>query len=169
MERWLQIQDFPKYSVSSWGRVRNDDTGRLMAMVKNPAGVLAVYLMRDGKQYSRGVAKLVATHFLPHASGVNDTPLHRDGDRLNNRATNLLWRPRWYVGMYRRQFEEYRPPFVDREMIETETGTIFPDSWEAAKHFGLLEREVARSYHMYEGNGLVVPASPTHYKFRRHQ
>lgn len=168
-ERWLQIQEFPRYSISSKGRVRNDDTGRIMSMVTNGAGVLAVYLVRDGRQYSRGVARLVANHFLPHNTNeLFDTPLHLDGDRLNNDVENLVWRPRWYATAYLRQFEEYRVPFVNRPMIETTTGLIFDNSWEAAKHFGLLETKVAKSYHLYQGGDETEAAWPTFYCFRRY-
>jgi len=169
MERWLQIQEFPRYSVSDQGRVRNEDTGRIMTPVSNGAGVMAVYLTQDGRQYARGVAKLVATHFLPHTTDAAGTPLHRDGDRTNNSAENLLMRPRWYVFKYLQQFERYRPPFVDLPIIETETGIIFPNSWEATKHFGILETEIAHSYHAYHGRGERVRAIPTFYYFRRYE
>lgn len=168
MERWLKIDEFSKYSISDQGRVRNDETERIMTMMQNAAGVLMAFLVRDGRQYSRGVAKLVATHFLPHTTDLNNTPMHLDGDRTNNAASNLMWRPRWYATKYLQQFEEYRTPFVNREIIEMETGRVFRDSWEAAKHFGLLESQVAKSYHTYEGSKQIYHASPTNLHFRRH-
>lgn len=166
MERWLKVDEFPKYSVSDQGRVRNDETERIMTMMRNTAGVLMTFLVRDGKQYSRGVAKLVATHFLPHASGLNNTPMHLDGDRTHNAAHNLIWRPRWYVTKYQQQFEEYRTPFVNRDIVEMETGQEFLNSWDAATHFGLLESQIAKSYHLYESTGEIYRASPTNLHFR---
>jgi hypothetical protein len=167
VERWLQIHEFPRYSVSNMGRVRNDDTERIMAQVRNGAGVMMVFMVRDGKQYTRGVAKLVAKHFLPHNTAEHfDTPMHRDGDRTNNAAENLVWRPRWYATKYLRQFEEFRPPYVPHKMVETQTGLIFENSWHATTYFGLLETEVARSYHAWQSRGEDVPASPTNYYFR---
>ena len=167
MERWLQIDEFPRYQVSDQGRIMNIDTERIMSMVQNAAGVLAVYLVRDGKQYSRGVAKLVASHFLPHTTDMQSAPMHLNGDRMDNRAENLIWRPRWYAIKYLRQFEEYRPPYVPVPIQEMETGEIFPNSFEAMQRFGLLEYEIAKSFHMYEGNGELYRASPTNLHFRR--
>lgn len=167
MERWLQVDEFPRYQVSDQGRIMNIDTERVMSMVVNAAGVLAVYLVRDGTQYSRGVAKLVASHFLPHSTDMNSAPMHRNGDRTDNRAENLVWRPRWYAIKYLRQFEEYRPPYVHVPVKEMESGLVFPNSWEATQHFGLLEYEIAKSFHMWEANKELYRASPTNLHFRR--
>jgi hypothetical protein len=168
MERWLQIDEFPVYSVSDQGRVRNDYTGRIMTLLTNDAGVVVVYLVRDGKQSSRGVAKLVATHFLPHnTNDIFDTPMHLDGDRTNNAAENLIWRPRWYAFKYHQQFDRYRRPYVDCPIIETQTGTIFANSWEATVTLGILETDIAHSFHAYQGRGETIPAHPTIYCFRR--
>lgn len=168
MESWLQINGFDIYSVSSLGRIRNDRTRRIMVPGKNAAGVATIYLVRDGKQYTRGIARLVAKHFLPHnTDDIFDTPMHLDGDRANNAADNLIWRPRWYAAKYLQQFEQYRRPYVDCPLIETQTGQTFENSWEAAKHFGLLERDIAHSFHVYHGRGEIEPAWPTLYCFRR--
>jgi hypothetical protein len=148
MERWLPIDEFPGYSVSNHGRVRNDATNRILIMVVNQAGVLMVGLVKGGRQYKRGVAKMVAERWLPHnTNDAFDTPMHLDGDRTNCAADNLVWRPRAYTAKYLRQFEQYRPPFINCPIEEVETGTVFPNSWEAAKHYGLREYEVAKSYH----------------------
>ncbi len=169
MERWLQIQEFPDYSVSNLGRIRKDSTDRIMALAPNNAGVLTAYLVRNGRQYARGVARLVAQHFLPRDVNVLfSTPMHLDGDRTNNAVDNLMWRPRWYALKYVRQFEEFRPPYVDRPLIEMETGLVFANSWEATKHFGLLEGEIARSYHAYHGRGEILRAWPSYYRFQRY-
>lgn len=166
MEKWRQIRDFPRYSVSDQGRIRNDDTDRIMALVQNGSGVVMAFLVREGRQYARGVAKLVATHFLPDGNHLATTPVHRDGDRTNNFVENFVLRPRWYAYKYQQQFERDRRPFVDHSIIETETGQVFANSWEAAVHFGVLETEVAHSYHAYEGRGERVRALPTYYYFR---
>lgn len=168
MERWLQIQDFPGYSVSDQGRVRNDDTDRVLAMVRNQAGVVMVGLMRGGRQYKRGAARLVADHFLPHdGNDTFTTPMHRDGDRMNNAADNLVLRPKWYAAKYLQQFEQYRPPYVDLPLVEVATGLTFDNSWEATKYFGILEYSIAHSFHEFYANGHDVPAHPTVYRFRR--
>lgn len=161
MERWLGIDEFPGYSVSNVGHVRNDETGRVLAMMVNQAGVLNVGLVKDGRQYKRGVARLVADRFLPHnTNDAFDTPMHRDGDRTNCAVDNLVWRPRWYAAKYLQQFEQYREPYTPHPLLEITTGMLFENSWEAAKHFGLREYEVAKSHHEN------VPAWPTFHRFK---
>jgi hypothetical protein len=161
MERWLEIFEFPGYSISDQGRVRNDITGRIMVMVRNQAGVLMVGLVRDGVQYKRAIAKLVADRFLPHNTlETFDTPMHLDGDRDNCSVRNLVWRPRWYVLKYQQQFETYRQPYIDRKIIDQATGDIYANSWEAAIANGLREFEVAKS--VYE----EAKAWPTYQQFR---
>lgn len=169
MERWLQIREFPRYSISDQGRARHDESDRIMAVMKNKGGVALVFLSRDGRQYSRGLARLVAEHFLPHNTNEQfDTPLHLDGDRMNNAVKNLVWRPRWYAFKYQQQFEEYRPPFVDCPLIETTTQMVFANSWDATTFLGVLERDIAKSFHKYQGGGEIEPAWPTAYYFRRY-
>lgn len=146
MERWLPIDEFPGYSVSDQGRVRNDDTQRIMALVTNRGGVLMVGLFRAGVQYKRAVGKLVADRFLPHNTlETFDTPTHLNGDRLDCSVKNLVWRPRWYANKYHQQFETYRQPYVSVKIVDEATGYIYENSWEAAIANGLREYEVAKS------------------------
>jgi hypothetical protein len=161
MERWLEIDEFPGYSISDHGRVRNDRTNRIIRLVHNRAGVLMVGLMYEGRQYKRAVAKLVADKFLPHNTlETFDTPMHLDGNRSNCSASNLVWRPRWYVFKYLQQFENYRQPYVDVKLMDEVTGYIYANSWEAATSNGLREFEVAKS--VYEN----TTAWPTYQRFR---
>lgn len=157
MERWVEIWDFPGYSVSDHGRVRNDYTGRIMALLRNQAQVIHVGLQRDGRQYKRSLAKLVASTFLPKNTLEHfNTPIHLDGDMENNHYLNLAWRPRQFADMYHRQYNHW--PLIGRPIRDVETGERFHDSWEACMKYGLLDREVMRSVaHGYR----VVPTFQT--------
>ena len=157
MERWLPIDEFPGYSVSDKGRVRNDLTERVMKPQTNQGGVVMIGLIgEDGKQYKRSIAKIVAERFLPHNTNEYfDTPMHLDNDRSNNSVENLVWRPRWYAQKYRQQFEAYRRPYVDERIKEVGTRRRYENSWVAAVTNGLREYEVAKS--IDEG----TPAWPT--------
>jgi len=139
---WFVIEEFPGYSVSYFGSVRNDDTGRSMALTKNQHGIVQVGLMRNGVQYKRGVALLVAKAFLPPPiSSVFNTPINLDGDRSNNHIENLMWRPRWFAIFYHRQFYNGKRGFRE-PVIDVKTNEWFPNSWEAAIKYGLLDREI---------------------------
>jgi hypothetical protein len=157
MERWLEIYEFPGYSISDHGRVRNDYTGRILAMLRNKAKVIHVGMSKGGTQYKRSLAKLVAERFvakntLPHFT----TPIHLDGDPENNHYTNLAWRPRHFADAYHRQYNHW--PLIGRPIRDVDTGERFHDSWGACMKYGLLDREVFRS---------VVHGSSVHPTYQR--
>lgn len=145
MEVWREIRAFPGYSVSDEGRVRNNETGRTMALLKNQNGIVNVGLTKDLVQYKRSVAILVASVFvpkLPQHREAFDTPINLDGDRTNNHVTNIMWRPRWFAVKYFRQFREgYQIGFA-MPIEEATTGEQFKSSWDAATKYGLLDREI---------------------------
>lgn len=144
-ERWLDIFDFPGYSVSNIGRVRNDETGGMLVIHRNQSGVAHVSLQRGKRQYKRGVAKLVADRFLPHTT-IDDipTPIHLDGDRTNNCAENLQWRPKWFADRYTNQWNT-RGARVSQPIVDVRSGERYANSTEAAKAHGLLEVNILQS------------------------
>lgn len=145
METWLDIFEFPGYSVSSFGRVRNDFTGRVLTMLRNQHGVAHVGLSKGGVQYKRGVARLVAERYLQHNTMDDfDTPIHLDGDRTNNEASNLAWRPKWFADTYARQWN-VRGARVNRPIRDKDSGERYADSMDAARTHGLLERDILES------------------------
>lgn len=159
-EDWSEIRFFPGYSVSTFGRVRNDDVGRLMTLMVNQSGVVNVALTRSREQHRRSVARLVADAFIPHPPReAFNTPINLNGDRMNNKIDNLRWRPRWFAIKYVQQFKNgvrgFRVP-----VEEVRTGEQFPTSWEAAIKYGLLDREILIAT---TANTFVFP---TYQKFR---
>lgn len=139
---WKSIDEFPGYSVSDDGRVRNDDTGRVLVLTRNQHHLLQVGMMRDGLQHKRSVTLLVAKAFLePPALETFDTPINLDGDRANNHVDNLMWRPRWFAVKYHQQFDGREPKF-NEPIQEIQTGYRYRDSLVAASTFGLLDQEI---------------------------
>ena len=87
IETWRPITGHPGYSVSLFGRVRRDQTGRILKPWPTRVGYLLVQLDR---RYHALVAGLVAEAFLgqrPAKHQVN----HQDGDKSHNAAHNLEW------------------------------------------------------------------------------
>jgi hypothetical protein len=86
-----------RYEVSDHGRVRRiapgvgAKVGYILKPGPHPQGYRTVYLsLAPGVRKTVTVHKLVATAFLgpcPPGHEVN----HKDGDKTNNRATNLEW------------------------------------------------------------------------------
>lgn len=143
MEVWRRILEFPGYSVGDEGHVRNDETGRFMALLVNQHGVVSVGLTSNRIQHKRSLALLVAEAFIPRLPQHEafDTPINLNGDRLDNRVVNLMWRPRWFAVKYFQQFKDPARGFVV-PIEEVTTGERFANSWEASTKYGLLDREI---------------------------
>lgn len=86
------VKDFNDYAITSSGRVFSYKQGywRELKPQKDTDGYLQVVLFRDNKRNPKFVHRLVADAFIfkPHGSTeVN----HKDGNKLNNDASNLEW------------------------------------------------------------------------------
>ena len=139
---WKQVDEFPEYSVSDDGLVRNDETDRVITLTRNNSGTIQVGMMKDGTQHKRSVTLLVAKTFLdPPPFLTFNTPINLDGDRSNNSVENLMWRPRWFALKYHRQFHTDARGF-NRPVIDLETGEKFKTSWDAAIKYGLIDSEI---------------------------
>lgn len=142
MEVWRAVGEFPGYSVSNKGRVRNDETGYILSLLVNQRGIVNVSMNKNRIQHKRSLTLLVAEAFVPlHPLESFDTPINLDGDRRNNHASNLMWRPRWFATEYFKQF--LNPvPHLRQPLEDVRTGDIYKDSWEVATTWGLLDRDV---------------------------
>ncbi|QEQ93944.1 HNH endonuclease [Streptomyces phage Kardashian] len=143
-EEWREIGLFPGYSVSDAGSVRNDETDRRLIPQVNQHGIVHVGLTKGRVQYRRSLAIIVAEAFIVRPSFTFDTPINLDGDRRNNRADNLMWRPRWHAKKYFQQFKQGAPCIV-RKVQNVETGEVFENSWSAATTLGAIDRDIAYS------------------------
>ena len=91
MEIFKVIEEFPNYSISNLGNIKNKQ-GRLMIIGKRKSnsGYLQVRLFNNNKYYYRYIHKLVAIAFLPNPNNYR-TVNHIDGNKLNNTILNLEW------------------------------------------------------------------------------
>lgn len=111
-EQWRAIEGLAAaYSVSNYGRVRNDATGLMRKPSVHRQGYLRHSFYLNGRQVTRYVHRLVAAAFLP------ESPFpyvrHIDDNKMNNHASNLAWgRPIDNTRDAQRN-GKIRPPFVD--------------------------------------------------------
>lgn len=141
MPEWDLIRDFPRYSVSDDGMVRNDETERILKQSTHFDGRMHVGLMRDGIQHTRTVSRLVIASFVPNRDPHRSTtPIHLDGDLTNCAAYNLAWRPRWFARDYTHQFRLDSPDTPPIRNLDT--GETFGGIWELVKTYGLLRNEI---------------------------
>lgn len=148
MELWEPIPEFWGYSISNHGRVRNDNTGRILAIMRNPLGVCYVGMNKGKKQYRRSLGLLVCRAFVsrPDVDRRNEfnQPIHLDGDQTNNFADNLMWRPHWFAVRYAIQHK--RGPSRDANpVVDLATMDYYERPWDACLKFGLIELDLIQS------------------------
>lgn len=90
METWKTIECLDKYEVSTAGRIRNKNTGRILKTRIHKKGYEQVSLYINGKQKKRNVHRLVAEAFIPNPLNKSDVN-HIDECRSNNTVENLNW------------------------------------------------------------------------------
>lgn len=91
MEEWREIEGHSEYLVSDHGRVRRNlpNSDPLVPDI-NGSGYQRVFLWRAGERTRKAIAKLVADAFVPNPDALPQIN-HIDGDKKNNRASNLEW------------------------------------------------------------------------------
>lgn len=81
---------YPKYSISNYGKVRNNKSKRILKGIDRN-GYLRVKLMtEDSKARMVSIHRLVATEFIDNDEGY-DCIDHIDRDKKNNFVENLRW------------------------------------------------------------------------------
>lgn len=84
-----------KYYVTDDGNVFNDETGRMLKPVKiNKTGDFSVWFLVGRCRFLRSIKKLVADAFVENPEEFKYVS-HKDGDRSNNSASNLIWVPHY--------------------------------------------------------------------------
>lgn len=88
---WKKIERNQNYSINERGQVRNDSTGKILSQNLNKSnGYLMVSLWKDNEGTNYAVHRLLAEAFIPNPEN-KPTVDHKDGNRQNNRLTNLRW------------------------------------------------------------------------------
>jgi hypothetical protein len=87
--KWLPITNQPGYWVTDYGYVCSRK--RVKPIILKPcnhrSGFYRVWLCRREVKY---VHRLVGEYFIPNPNGFKYLK-HKDGDRTNNKASNLIW------------------------------------------------------------------------------
>lgn len=91
LEIWRTVKGYEGlYEVSSFGNVRNANSGRPLNPCRHRTGYLSVVLYKDKKPKRFLIHRLVATAFIDNANNYEFVN-HLDEDKANNSAENLEW------------------------------------------------------------------------------
>lgn len=97
---WKTVPGFPEYEVSSEGSLRRATpargatAGKIVAPYRQPNGYLKVTLSVQGVRHKRYLHRIVLEAFAgpPPVEGLDCA--HNNGDRTDNRLSNLRWATR---------------------------------------------------------------------------
>lgn len=163
MTNWEEIEDFPDYAINDRGEVLHIDKQHIVPPRLNQQGFLMVTLKEPnttGSQKTRTVTTLVAKAFIePPPNQHFNSVIHRDGDRQNVSADNLMWRPRWFAVRYHKQFLS-DPPKVHVYVADTDEVLHIR---ECSMKYGLLEMDI------YKNIMSGTPTWPINYDIRRYE
>jgi hypothetical protein len=88
-ELWEKIEDFPNYSISNCGRVRNDITCKDMKIYLK-CGYFNISLKNENVRRNFKVHRLVGKAFIPNPENKLEIN-HIDKNPQNNHVSNLEW------------------------------------------------------------------------------
>lgn len=138
-EEWRIIEEFPRYSVSNLGRVKNNETDYILVGGHDRDGYNQVTLCFNGKQYNRRVCRLVAIAFIPnpnHYQYVN----HIDENKGNDNVNNLEWCTAHYNNMY-----GHHTYNISKRIRCIETGQEFQSTREAERQLKFSHANIGRA------------------------
>jgi hypothetical protein len=98
-ERWQVVDGYDNYSVSTFERIRNDETNKILKQGTDDNGYyrIGLYINKD-KQKRVSIHRLVAVAFI--ANPLNKPFVdHMDNNRKNNDVSNLRWATKSENGM----------------------------------------------------------------------
>ena len=98
-EIWKNIDglDFD-YRVSNMSRIKNASTGKFLTPTrKNKYGLRIISFVKNKRSYKMCLHTLVAKYFVENKEN-KECAIHIDGNKLNNKASNLKWVHKYEIG-----------------------------------------------------------------------
>lgn len=144
LEQWASIDRCPKYSVSNYGRVKNNRNDFILKPRPDRKGYLRVSISNNyGVVTEQLIHRLVAEAFCPGEKDGLDVN-HIDGNKSNNSADNLEWCTRSYNLKHGYRIGLRSSPQNRCKAVRIiETGETFPSVRECARSLGCQHSNVS--------------------------
>ena len=138
LEEWRTIEEFPVYSVSNMGRVKNRK-GEIMQGGLDKNGYRQVTLSDGHNQYNRRFCRLVAIAFLENPLNL---PMvnHKDEIKTNDCAENLEWCTAAYNNTYGSKLLK-----ISKSVRCIETGDIYDSMRKAEYATGIYHQNIGKA------------------------
>ena len=88
VEVFRSVENYDHYAVSSFGRVKNTKTGKVLKAGLNSHGYLNCNLYEDGNRKNHKIHRLVACAFIDNPDDKLCVD-HKNNDKTNNNISNL--------------------------------------------------------------------------------
>lgn len=146
MEEWKQIDRYPNYWVSTYGRVYSVKRGIILKPFHDSWGYLNVVLRNENGGHTTKVARLVALAFIPNPCNKEQVN-HIDGDKENNHVENLEWATcseniRHAVATGLNDHSSYNAGKQKKRVRDADTGVVFESISECARKLGCTDKNV---------------------------
>jgi hypothetical protein len=145
-EEWREIEEFPHYRISNYGRVKHVSRDRARKVTINERGFPVILLSSatSPTRYLRQINVLVANAFLrPPTLDEDNSVWHIDGDLTNCRPENLRWDMRSRVLEWNEMHRRGGPRLNTPRVRNNRTGEVYEDAYECAIAEGKLESDIA--------------------------
>lgn len=165
-EVWKSITEFDNlYEVSNFGNIRNKATKKIKALhrqYKN-AGYYRVNFFNGEKRKKFFVHILVAKYFV---NGYEDGFIvnHIDGDKTNNRYSNLEWVSRSYNNKHYIKTKNIKGSYFKQKVEVTFVNgdcKVFESICACARYMGITDKRIHHILSIYNG---IDPLTKNLYK-----
>lgn len=90
VETWKTMELYPKYQVSTEGKIRNTETHQIYAQWLGKDGYLRMEMWLDGKKKGMLVHRMVTLCYLENPLNLPEVN-HKNKIKSDNRVENLEW------------------------------------------------------------------------------